>query len=58
MVLKSSQYKLDEKSEFKSLQHKEAISMLKIDSPEIIDDVGLKHKLLKGEHKEEEKLIK
>jgi len=48
MVLKSSLYSLSEKSENIMIKHKEAISMAKLDSPDIIDDIGIKDKLLEG----------
>jgi hypothetical protein len=58
--LKSSLYSLSEKSENVLIKNKEAISMAKIDSPDIIDDVGIKSKLLEDKKSKEDdvKLVK
>jgi hypothetical protein len=48
MVLKSSTYSLSEKDEYRLIHNKEAVSMNKIDSPDIIDQVGMEENLLKG----------
>jgi hypothetical protein len=51
MVLKSSIYSLSEKDEYRLVQNKEAVSMNKIDSPDVIDQVGLDENLLSGGEK-------
>ncbi len=58
--MKSSLYSLSEKSENVLIKNKEAISMAKIDSPDIIDDVGIKSKLLEDKKSKEDdvKLVK
>jgi hypothetical protein len=57
MVLKSSIYSLGEKSEELMVQHKEAISSLKVDSPDLIEDIGLNKKLLEETNQQRTKLI-
>jgi hypothetical protein len=54
MVLKSSLYSLSEKSENILIKHKEAISMAKLDSPDIIDDIGIKDKLLEDKQNKDD----
>ncbi len=56
MILKTNLYSLDPKSEPVLIQNKEAVNNLLLDSPEIIDDVGVK-KLLTGDNTEEQKKI-
>jgi hypothetical protein len=58
MVLKSSIYSLGEKSEEKLIEHKEAISSLKSDHPDLIEDIGLNKKLLDQTKNEDTKFIK
>ena len=58
MVLKTSIYKLDEKSEYAMIQNKEAVNNFKNEFPEIMEDVGLNRNLLENEKKIEQKLIK
>ena len=50
MVLKTSIYSLGEKSEDLLIKNKEAISILKTDSPDLIDDIGLDRKLLDAQN--------
>lgn len=54
MVLKSSIYALDEKSEERLIQHKEAVSSLKSDSPDVIEGIGLNSNLLESESNKKE----
>jgi hypothetical protein len=56
MILKTNIYKLDSKSEHVLIQNKEAVNNLLLDSPEIIDNVGVK-KLLTGDKDEQKKLL-
>jgi hypothetical protein len=60
IVLKSSLYSISEKSENILIQNKEAISMAKLDSPDVIDDVGINNNLLEDKRTNEEdvKLVK
>jgi len=59
MVLKTSMYTLGEKSENLLIQNKEAVSSLKTDSPDLIDDIGLNTKMLDNKsNKDTSKLIK
>ena len=46
MVLKTSIYSISEKDEHRLIENKEAISMLKTDSPDVIENVGLDVNLL------------
>jgi hypothetical protein len=55
MILKTSVYKLDEKSEFKLIENREAVNNLRNDFPEIRENIGLNKNLLQ---KEEKKLLK
>jgi hypothetical protein len=48
MVLKTSIYSLSEKDEYRLIENKEAVSMIKSDSPDIIDNIGLNENLLTG----------
>ncbi len=47
MVLKTSIYSLSERDEQRLVQNKEAVSMLKSDSPDVIENVGVNETLLK-----------
>jgi hypothetical protein len=60
MVLKSSNYTLGEKSLGVLIENKEAISSIKYESPDLIDNIGLNEKLLenKKDGNENPKLIK
>lgn len=57
IVLRSSTYKLDEKSEEILIQNREAVSSLNIDSPNVIQDVGLNKNLLERKNNYDSKLI-
>ncbi len=46
MVLRSSNYKLSGDSEELLIKNKEAISSIKTDSPDIIENIGLNENLL------------
>jgi hypothetical protein len=56
MILKTNIYKLDSKSEHVLLENKEAVSNILLDSPDIIEDVGVKQ-LLTGNKDEHKKLL-
>jgi hypothetical protein len=58
MILKTSIYKLDEKSEFKLIENREAVNNLRNDFPEIRENIGLSKNLLQKDEKEERKLLK
>jgi hypothetical protein len=58
MVLKSSIYKLDEKSEYKFIQNKEAVNNSRNDFPDVIENIGLSHNMLDSDKKDEKKLLK
>jgi len=58
MVLKTSLYKLDEKSEYRLIQNKEAINNSRNDYPDVIENIGLKENLLDYKKQENQKLLK
>ena len=58
MLLKSSIYKLDEKSEHKLIQNKEAINNSRDDFPDVIENIGLNKNMLIYDKKDERKLLK
>lgn len=58
MVLKSSIYKLDEKSEYKLIQNREAINNAREDFPDVIENIGLNKNMLDYDKKDEKKLLK
>jgi hypothetical protein len=58
MVLKSSIYKLEEKSEYKLIQNKEAINNSRDDFPDVIENIGLNKNILNYDKKDEQKLLK
>lgn len=58
MVLKTSLYKLDDKSEYKLIENKEAVNNLRADFPDVIDNVGLNKNMLDTDKKIEQKLLK
>jgi hypothetical protein len=58
MVLKSSIYKLDEKSEYKLIQNKEAINNSREDFPDVVENIGLNKNMLNYDKKDEQKLLK
>lgn len=56
MILKTNIYSLDAKSETVMIQNKEAVNNLLLDSPEVIEDVGVK-KLLTGDKNDDQKKL-
>ena len=58
MVLKTSIYKLDEKSEYKLIQNKEAINNSRNDFPDVIENIGLNKNLLDTDKKYDQKMLK
>jgi len=58
MVLKSSIYKLEEKSEYKLIQNKEAINNSRDDFPDVIENIGLSKNILNYDKKDGQKLLK
>lgn len=58
MVLKSSIYKLDDKSEHKLIQNREAINNSRDDFPDVIENVGLNKNMLGSDKKDDQKLLK
>lgn len=57
MILKTSHYRLDEKSEYKLIENREAINNMRNDFPEIKENIGLNKNLLEKEE-DEKKLLK
>jgi hypothetical protein len=53
MILKSSEYQLTEQSQERMIKDREAISSLTLDSPNIIDHVGLDKNLLERPESQE-----
>jgi len=58
MVLKTSFYQLKEESEYHLIKHKEASKNLRLDHPDIIDNVGVDKQIGTDKKDEEVKLIK
>ena len=58
MTLRSSIYKLDEKSEYKLIQNKEAINNTRDEFPDVIENRGLNKNMLDYDKKDEKKLLK
>ena len=56
MILKSSSYKLDEKSEYKLIENREAINNMRNDFPEIRENIGMDKNLLQKD--DDKKLLK
>lgn len=54
IVTKTSTYSISEKDESKLIENKEAISMLHIDSPDVIENIGLNQRLLERDSKLDE----
>ncbi len=57
MILKTNIYSLDSNSESVLIKNKEAVNNILLDTPDIIENVGLKN-LLNSDKKEEQKKIK
>jgi hypothetical protein len=57
MILKTNLYKLDSKSENVLIENKEAVNNLLIDSPDIIEDVGVKKLLTSDKEEQQKKLL-
>ena len=57
MILKTSSYRLDEKSEYKLIENREAINNMKNDFPEIKQNIGMDRNLLQKKDKDEDKKL-
>ena len=56
MLLKTSIYSLDSESEQILIKNKEAVNNLQLDSPDIIEDVGLRNLLGRNEENDQKKI--